>query len=368
MTQSLKKYSEIILHSFPSLIAIILVEVVNVQVYLHGPVSQSQWLLLGWLVLQMIPGFVFGYISDRYFRKFVLIVSQILGLIGGALLAIYGYENWVLILIGLTFNPMPVARAAFLDNFPQYSALKLVAITFLAQYLPWAFFTYLSKINYQTIIYCILGVLALNTILTMFWFKDDHDKNKVAHENMFTIKYKLPIILTLLAFTLSETGFYLVWAFLEITPSFQSWQSITSIGTLIGISLAMLYNRLPHISVITLFYSIGAGILLSVFFRCLIMPSTCDETFVSAMSNYSIVGGLYLPFVTIAVINMFGSKYKAVGSATIEFGDTIASFIAPITSFLVNDKVSSIVLILVCLYICAGIIQRYSEKMIKFKI
>ncbi len=67
-------------------------------------------------------------------------------------------------------------------------------------------------------------------------------------------------------------------------------------------------------------------------------------------------------------INLIGSKYKAVGSATIEFGDTIASFIAPVTRFLVNDKVSSIALILVCNYICAWIIQRYSEKMIKFKL
>ena len=53
------KRTALFLHAIPALVAISLVQVVNIQVYLHSPVAHSKGLLLGWLVLQIIPGFVF---------------------------------------------------------------------------------------------------------------------------------------------------------------------------------------------------------------------------------------------------------------------------------------------------------------------
>lgn len=362
MQTTLQKYQGIILHAVPSLIAISLLETVNIQVYLHGPISQGPLLLLAWLTLQMIPGFVFGYISDQYYRKMTLIISQALGLIGGIVLAIYGFEIWVLVLIALTFNPMPVARAAFLDNFPQHSTMKLISITLIAQYLPWAFYDYLAKFHYQTIVFGTLGVLALNIALTVVWFKDAYDKKELMHKKPTNFPNKVPILLTLIAFTLAETTFYILWTFLEETPGFHSWQSIITYGTLIGISMAMMYNRLPHISIITLFYSIGTGFMLAVLARCIFSSLPCNETYVTAMSCFSIIGGLYLPFVTVAVIDMFGPKHKAMGSAMIEFSDTIASFVAPITSFLIHEEVYVIVIISLILCTLAAIIQRLSER------
>lgn len=356
------KYYAIIKHAIPSLVAIALLEIVNVQVYIHGPISEGSLYILGWLCLQMIPGFVFGYISDRNFRKKALVISQFLGLVGGSILSVFGYENWVLVVIALTFNPLPVARAAFLDNFPQYSTLKLIAITFLAQHSPWVFFNFIAKFDYKVVVFWTLSILAINIILTIFFFTDNYDKKPKKHVSIFPKKFKIPLLQTLVAFTLAEATFYLLWAHLEVNPFLQTWQSYTTFGTVLGILIALLYNRLPHISIITLFYTIGAGILITVFVGCIFNLSKCNDYFVYAMSHYAVIGGIYLPFVTAAVIDMFGSRNKAFGSATIEFGDTIASFIAPITGFFLKDKIQWIILVTVFLYVLASFIQRSAEK------
>jgi MFS family permease len=358
----IKSYSRLILHAIPSLLAIILIELVNIQVYVHGPLSKHELLLLGWLVLQMIPGFVFGYISDRHYRRVTLIVTQIFGFIGGILLSVFGFEIWVLVLIALTFNPMPVARAAFIDNFPQYSLLKLIAITFLAQFLPWAFFDIIAPIDPKYFVFFILGILGLNILLTIFWFKDDYDRKMHEHVSLRAIKTKVPILLTLTAFTLAETTFYITWSLFEETPSLQNWQAIIQYATLIGILISMLYKRLPHFSVITLFYSIGAGMLLTVLLRCgKSHGSDCSSLFINAMSYYSVIGGLYLSFVTVAVIELFGPRYKGVGSAMIEFGDTIATFIAPLITLILKLNILGISITVTLLYIVAAITQRRAE-------
>ncbi len=354
----------ILQQAIPSLIAIALVETVNIQVYQHGIVAKSQIFLLGWLILQMIPGFVFGYISDRHYRKKALVISQLLGLVGGALLMFYGFETWVLVLISLTFNPMPVARAAFLDNFPKHSMLQIISVTLLAQYIPWSFFDYLNQFQYESVVLCILSVLFLNIFFTIFFFNDGYDKEITKHQNFFAVSLRLPILLTLVAFTLSESTFYLLWAFLETSPVFRLSQSLTDYGTLVGIFLAMLYNRLPHISIISLFYHIGAGTMLIVLFRCILTSVSCADLFVNAMSHYSVIGGLYLPFVTVTVIHMFGSKHKATGAAFVEFGDTIAAAFSPLVGFLLNGKMFIFVLAIVILYFCAAFVQAKSEKII----
>ena len=58
-------------------------------------------------------------------------------------------QPWVLILIAIIFNPTPVARAALLDAFPNYSTLKIVATTFFVIYFPWMFFNELSTIDFN---------------------------------------------------------------------------------------------------------------------------------------------------------------------------------------------------------------------------
>lgn len=361
MLRAMQTQRFLFLHSVPSLVAISLLELVNIQVYIHGPVGGSATILFTWLLVQMIPGLLFGYISDRHYRKLALIVSQALGLVGGSVLAIYGFELWVLYLIAAVFNPMPVARAAFLDNFPNVSTMKLIAITFFAQYIPWSFYNLFTHYSYQVVVSWILCVLLINIILTAFFFQDQYDHSKNKKERAVI---KKPIAFTLVAFVLVEMTFYLLWELLEESPSLQSWQGMTNYGTIIGISISMMYNRLPHRSIITLLYSIGAGILLIILTSCL-LGKPCQQTYITAMVCFTVIGGLYLPFVTDGVIDMSGCRHKAVASAMIEFGDTVASSLAPLVGIAVHFNTFFVVIISFVLCCTAALLQRRSELVVQ---
>ena len=67
---------------------------------------------------------------------------------------------------------------------------------------------------------------------------------------------------TLIAFICSEITFFMTWNYIEDTTGVIVWLDITTFATLIGILIAIFYNRLPHMSIITLFYSIGIGLTL----------------------------------------------------------------------------------------------------------
>ena len=80
------------------------------------------------------------------------------------------------------------------------------------------------------------------------------------------------------------------------------------------------------------------------------------------MSHYAVVGGMYLPFVTDAVIKMVGSRNKGIGSALIEGGDTLAILIATIFSSVFAS--TWILGINFVLYLIATGIQKRAEKII----
>jgi len=363
--KSIKTIHKMIALAIPSLIAIILLELINAQIYYYGPFGEKEHLFTCWNLLQLVPAFLFGYISDRHYRKKALVVSQILGLVGGIILYTFGIKTWVLIFIALTFNPLPVARAALLDNFPQYPALKLVAITFLAQNLPWAFFNQIGRFSLNSLVVFTFSILFINVILTYFFFVDRqdlmHPKVKVDHYKIFN-KSNRRIAYTLLAFTLSELTFYLVWVFIEHSDGYYIWLNLTTLGALIGIFCAMLYNRLPHMSIITLFYTIGFGISVVAIFTCMMGVFSCGVSLLSAISHYCVVGGLYLPFVTEAVINMVGTRHKAVGAALIEFADTIALVAAPFILFALSKYPLGILFLTATLCLCAAIFQKRAER------
>jgi MFS family permease len=351
--------------AIPTLMAITLAELVNAEIYLHGPVKEGTSMFIGWNILQTIPAFLFGYISDRNYRKQALIASQALGVVGGSILYFFGAQLWVLILIALLFNPMSVARAALLDNFPHYSTLKLVAVTFIAQYFPWLFFNQIQKIMFGQLILFTLIMLLLNLILTVILFKDKreliHPKIRIDYSIDF-IKNDKRIVYTLLAFVLSEITFYLTWVYIEYSHDNAVWLDLTTSGTIIGILIVMLYNKLPHMSIVTLLYSVGFGTSLVAILTCALSVFNCEISLLSAMSHYSVIGGMYLPFVTDAVIKMFGNRNKAMGAAMIEFGDAIAVLIAPTLYVLFNPIPSTILWMILILYIIATTMQKMAEK------
>ncbi len=362
MPQKLVKYKHLISLSIPALIAIIAVESVNVIMFAHGPLSENINFLPIWLILQALSGFVFAYISDKHFRKQTLIATQILGVLGGGVLYFIGMDKWAIVLIALIFNPLPVARAALLDNFPRISSLRLIGITFLAQFFPWFFFRVISSFEYQNVLLIILATLSLNVLFMAFLFKDIFDINKSHDVVLKKIKRRKVILLILSALILSEAVFYFMWDYIEYLPGEHFYYSPATMGTLLGISIAIIYPKLPHISIITMCYFIGFSIMIISGYIIFYGKGPPENILINSITYYSVLGGLYLPLVTDAVIELLGANHKALGSSLIEIAGTIAALSASLLDLKTTLSPFSILIMFSIFLLFAAVIQKLAEK------
>ncbi len=345
--------------SLPSILAILSVETMNVLMFRFSPINSNIILLVVWLLLQTAAGFIFAYFSDKHYRKRILILSQILGVIAGSILYFFNLDFWVIGLIAC-FNPLPVARAALLDNFPKVSSLRILGFTFIAQYFPWFLFKYITKFPYQNVVLVVLAILCINIFFTLFFFKDNYDIRIEKNKNKIFEKY---LLLILAGFIFAEISFYVEWDFLEYQPIYRSWFTPASLGTIFGISIAMIYSRLPHISFITLCYFIGAASIFTALFLCFAPEGdSCKSILVSSMSQFSIIGGLYLPFVADAIIKIVGPRLKAFGSALVELCGVIAALVAWFFTYLVKDAPNVILIMLFIFFLIAAFFQKIAEK------
>lgn len=87
--KNLKIAISVILLSIPSLLIIVLVEIMRVEINIMNPLSQGHILVL-WNGLELIPAFVFAYISDRNHRKKVLLWSLVLAFFGVVIFNFFG--------------------------------------------------------------------------------------------------------------------------------------------------------------------------------------------------------------------------------------------------------------------------------------
>lgn len=352
--------------AIPSLIAIVLLELVSAEFNILGPFFQDKHLLIGlWNLCQIIPALIFAYISDRSFRKEALMISQFFGFLGCAMLYFFGVQYWALLIMALTFNPLPVARAALLDNFPQYSSLKIVSVTFIAQYITWVFYKQISAIEFDTVIIFLIFLILTNIFLTYYFFTDRRD---IIHCDT---KYKFSMIVkkmnkrfffTIIAFMLAELTMYMIWFFIEYSGKGVSWIGFTNFGILIGICGTLLYSRLPHMSIITLMYTIGFGISLVATAICKFGVLNCQTDWFGAMSYYSVVSGMYIPFVMEAVINMFGKNNRAIGSALVDLAKTLSMVISSSVMAFLSPTPTKILFAIIFLFLIAVCLQKHAEK------
>ena len=353
--------------SIPVIIAILISELVTIQVYLVPSFGTDNMLAL-WRILELIPAFIFAYISDKQYRKGALVISHLLGLVSGVAAYLLGYPLWALVLIGLTFNPISVARAALLDNFPQYSSVKLVAITYCAMYIPWIFYDQISTIPLNSIIVFTLIMLFINTVITIVLFEDRKDLTHVNHslQRAFFNKNVKKMSLMILAFILSQITIEWVWYLIHHYQNANAWLSLTNYGFVIGFACAVLYKKLPHMSIITLAYTTGFGISLIAIIGRAYGLFGCREAVFSSMSYYTVIAGVYLPFVTDGVISLFNPSRKAMASAIVELASRIAVILSYVFILYVAQDYCDSSYFIALLFLAAAFLQRRVEKLPSF--
>ena len=293
-----------------------------------------------------------------------------MGVVAGVVLLMFGLPIFVMVIIGL-FNPLPISRASLLDNFPRHSSLRIIALTYAAQYVTWIFFKWFKFFDYYFLIWLDLGLLFVNVFLTYFFFQDSYHRRynpKGVKKFEFTEIIKLiftsrPLMMILFAFVFAESGFYLLLDYFEYVPKAARYFSGASAATLMGIGIAILWSSIPHKSIVAVCYLLGAGVNLLVILNSLFFNADSDlSNLIAGMSTYALVGGLYLPMVVEMLIKLLGRDHKAVGASIAEFGDTIAAFVGPAINMVVAINAFSAAIILTVLYISAAITQRLAEK------
>jgi hypothetical protein len=168
--------------------------------------------------------------------------------------------------------------------------------------------------------------------------------------------------LTLIAFILAEAMLYTIWYYEKNTGLNFVWPETMNYANMFGVASILLYNRLPHLSILTLLYTMGFGIFLVAVITCSTGGDSCKTSTLSAVSNICVLSGMILPFITESTIKMFGKRNKALASAILNLCIKMASSIGTLLLIWTNPSPIRIMCITVILLLTAAIFQKIAEK------
>ncbi len=356
-----KSTKDLIFYLTPLLIVIFLYELVAIEVYIHSPIATHKIRFFLWIGCQAIGGIFLGYIADRFSRKNTLITIQI---IGGLLLLIsfqINFKEIGIVFLGLFFSPSPIARAILLDKFVELSKVQLLAITFIAQFIPWCFYIKIQELGEVNIIALTTILLMLNALLS-YLFLDTEKKRTFEvspfkpHHLIFKHK-RMQLYVSLIAFLCGQICFFIVDSFFEVRQANANLFANLGIGSLIGSIVAIFYTRLPHFALLTVCYSVGFIISLDLFITGYFLEYPTENQLVF----FSIMGGYYLPFIFDAVLSATHKEYHGTVCSIVDAMTSISATLGVLFILLYKPDILIIVLNTSCLFFLAIVMQRIGE-------
>ncbi len=352
-------------HLIPAFVVVALFEIVSIEVYLHAPISSSKIMFFVWRSAQAIGSFLAGYISDKLNRKTVLIISQVLGVVLLPFLFYTQFSLFSFFLIGFFFTPSPIARAALVDSFVKESKAKLIAITYIAQFIPWCFYLVIKKIDSVKMIVGVVAFLVCNSICTFFLFKGKKNLNEEeGHLFAREMIYKgdsRKLLSTLGALVAGQIVFFVSDTFFENLSHNEGLFSALGIGSLIGVIIGICYRTIPHLSLLT--FCFGIGVLLSLVpFVTSYFSSELPVDMPYQLMLLSNLGGFYLPFVFDVVLSAVSRQYRGTMCGMIDLAIGLSSVIgvSVVTFFSPNE--TTVLLMVIILFSIAAFIQKLGEK------
>ncbi len=356
---------DLIIHLVPAILVISLFEIIAIEVYLNTPIHDSKIKFFVWRSAQAVGGFILGYLSDKFCRKKILVITQVLGVLILPLLVWQNFAVFPFFLIGFFFNPSPVARAALIDNFPKESKAKLIAITYIAQFIPWCFYLTIKGFSSPQILMAALVTLVVNAAISYLFFEDRKDKRQEHQpeitQNFIHKKSSKRAFYTLSALFPGQLVFFISDTFFENLTSNAGLFSALGIGSLIGVLVGIFYRKIPHLSLLT--FCFGIGVLLSVvplITNYLVPNLNIDLPY--QLMLFSNLGGFYLPFVFDVVLSATSANYRGTACGIIDLIIALASIIGVSIVVFFNPGETLILLMTIILFISATAIQKKGEK------
>ena len=369
-------------NALPMFIAIMVTGLLDIQNSINNPVndildniinSRELRIVLSrlmWSVIQIVPAFGFGLASDHHRRIKILMVSHILGITTISLLYWFQSLHWTFLAVGFLFNPFSICRATLLDNYPQISAIAIVATTFIARNVFWIFLDLFPEGFSSNILLWLVGALIVSLFILYFKTKDRYEnaqiRKKLEAQSKINLirKNTFPLTLSILGLVFAETSFYVLWILLEsFGHSVESWLKVTTSGALLGALIPVFFLRGKAIrdlkNSITTLYLIAA----IVGFVCVFLFTQTHVPFqINRIGIISLIGGIYLSLVSEYLIAAAGSERKAVGSAFSELSDMIALFLSSLITIFISFIQLNVFIIFIIAFGLAALLQFFSEK------
>lgn len=355
-------YLGLIKHFIPALVSIFVFQVVAIEIYSSNPLSLSKFNFTAWTISQAIGSFLIGFLSDKFYRKDVFLATQCSGCLLLLMMIFFGYKHWItILLVGLTFSPTAVARAALIDYFHNISKVKLIGTTFIILLIPWCFYTQISKANPTDTSILLLIILLINVIATHVFFEKKPHGNQQINNDLFKSINKEKAFYTALAFLPGEIVFFLCDSFFEESAQNAQYFSALGIGVFIGAILSVFYTKTPHLSILTTCY--GIGFLLSILtVTSNLIISIPNINLSTQIMLFSTLGGFYLPFVYDFILTSISSKFRGVTCGLIDSITSLSSFIGLSIILLFNPTQIEVLILMSFLYLAATVIQKRSES------
>ncbi len=349
----------------PSLLSILVYVFVYSQIYIWYTDSYVGSNIFDFS--QALGALVLGTLSDKFCRRKTLLWSQLGGLI--FLYFVYHYPSqwYFVVLLGIIYNPVPIVRAAMVDNMKNYSTIKLISLSFFVQFLPEALYSFFYKIPPATSYLMSYAALFAVFALSIFYFYDYRDAKQYhlkiyngGFTHAFLPNLKGRGVYTFLAFLPPLLVYFLTDNVVTEYSNDPTYYSILSFGFMLGALLSLIYKKTPHVSVITVVY--GICLILS-----LIPPSSVFIYNFSAFSipfHFLIFGslmGFYISFVYDTIIHSIQASYRGTTCGLLDFFCS-SSYITNIQAlkFLKDNLLISFGIVVLC-FLVSLILQKRAE-------
>lgn len=119
-----------------------------------------------------------------------------------------------------------------------------------------------------------------------------HSSSKISY---YTIKIDKKFPFTLCAFLLAQICLYATWLYTETSVESLRWNDFSNYAAVVGFFGVLLYTRLPHISIITLLYTIGFGFFMTSVAMRISGLHSCESSLLFGMISFSLVDAMTFP-------------------------------------------------------------------------
>ena len=286
---------------------------------------------------------LFGYISDRNYRKIIILLS-----IGVSILSVgflqYNFFWSAIIIDGVFCNVTPIARAAYCDINPLTNRTKLMTNTFLAQSVPWIVlcWNFDSVKEYLFVISLILAFISLLSII--FWFRGI--TNKVLQpfiKEINDLKYKYynsTFIKLGIAFVLLEITYQIIPYFSEAHFNINNLQKaylFLGIGVALGCTCHKFIKVSNHLKAVNLIILAS----FTLFFLEFLASFLTDKQYSIPLNIYllfAFIGGLYWPLIYAIFAEKAKIHEEGLIFGSLESLQSIAEVIPPLIFIWVKNE------------------------------